>query len=294
MRTDQSIEGAVVAAPNDRWIVRMLRRIFGQKLLSIGLVLLVLVALFALVAPLAVQNDPYTVHMADRLKPPSWTYPLGTDSMGRCMLTRLAYGAQSTLGVAALAVAIVCLVGVPVGLLAGYARGRIDAIFMRLADGVGALPEFLWAIAIAGFLGPSLFHLLIAIIIVNWISYARVVRGIVLSEREKEYVLAARAAGAGGATIIRRHLLPQVVSPVVVMAALDVGSTILIISSMSYLGLGAQPPIPEWGAMLNDGRPYFQSAAQLMIIPGVAIMTVVIAFQLTAEGLRDRWDVRGK
>lgn len=163
---------------------------------------------------------------------------------------------------------------------------------MRLADGLIAMPEFVLAIAIAGFLGPSLTNLMLAIVLVKWISYARVVRGIVLAEREKEYVLAARVGGCTTWKILYRHLLPQTLSPVLVLAALDIGKVILTISALSYLGLGAQPPAPEWGAMLNDGRPYFQTAPAQMIYPGLAIMLVVLACNLIGDGLRDAMDVK--
>jgi peptide/nickel transport system permease protein len=259
---------------------------------AIGMGLLAILTFLTLVGPYLVPHDPLTANMAERLQPPSWEYPLGTDHFGRCMFSRLVAGAQTTLGITALAIVSVMLIGVPLGLAAGYAGGRIDAVVMRLVDGAQALPEFLLAIAITGFLGPGLTNLMISIVLVKWMGYARVVRSIVLSEREKEYVLAARAAGSGAWTILWRHLLPQVFSPVIVLAALDTGKIILTISALSYLGLGAQPPTPEWGAMLNDGRPYFQTVPELMIYPGLAIMLVVIACNLIGEGLRDILDVR--
>jgi peptide/nickel transport system permease protein len=244
------------------------------------------------IGPFLVPNDPYTANMAERLLPPNTTYPLGTDHMGRCIFSRLVMGARATLGITALVIATVILIGIPIGLVSGYIGGRLDTFIMRIADGLLALPEFILAIAIAGFLGPSLINLMISVILVKWISYTRVVRGIVLSEREKEYVLAAKVGGSSTWKIIIRHLLPQILSPIMILAALDVGKVILIISSLSYLGLGAQPPAPEWGAMLNDGRPYFQTLPQLMIYPGLAIFFVVLSCNLIAEGLRDKLDVK--
>lgn len=258
----------------------------------VGMVLMGAVVLTTILGPLIVPNDPYTASMAERLSSPTKEFPLGTDHMGRCIFSRLIVGAQATLGITALVIATVILIGIPLGLLSGYIGGRLDAFMMRIADGLLALPEFILAIAIAGFLGPSLLNLMISVVLVKWISYTRVVRGIVLSEREKEYVLAARVGGCSTWKIITRHLLPQILSPVLILAALDVGKVILIISSLSYLGLGAQPPAAEWGTMLNDGRPYFQSLPQLMIYPGLAIFTVVLACNLIAEGLRDQLDVK--
>lgn len=276
--------------PYDGWSLWSSMR--SNPLTAIGASMLTLIVLLAFIGPLMLQNDPLTVNMSERLLQPSWQYPLGTDHLGRCMFSRLAAGARTTLGISALALAAVTLIGIPIGLLSGYRRGRIDAILMRIVDAVGAFPDFIMAIAFTGFLGPSLMNLMLSIILVNWIGYARVVRGIVLSEREKEYVLAARAAGCSSWTIIWRHLLPNLISPVIVLAALDIGKMILIIASLSYVGLGAQPPSPEWGAMLNDGRPYFQANPSLMIYPGLAIMLVVISCNLISEGVRDRLDVK--
>ncbi|MCI3926868.1 ABC transporter permease subunit [Paenibacillus sp. TRM 82003] len=257
-----------------------------------GLAIVAAVLLASFFGPLVLQNDPLAVNMAERLLPPSWEYPLGTDAMGRCLFTRLALGAQYTLGVTGLVVLVIMAVGIPAGFLSGYVGGRLDAFLMRANDAITALPEFLLAIAIAGFLGSSLTNLMIAVVLVKWTGYARIVRGIVLSEREKEYVLAAKIGGCGPWKMFRRHLLPHLLPPVIVLAALDVGKVVLAISALSYLGLGAQPPTPEWGAMLNDGRPYFQTAPELMLIPGAAIMIVVLACNLIGDGLRERLDAR--
>ncbi|MBN3555858.1 ABC transporter permease subunit [Fictibacillus nanhaiensis] len=263
-------------------------------LIQCGIIFFIIITLTTLIGPFIVPNDPLTANMSERLAPPSSAYPLGTDHMGRCIFSRLIVGAQSTLGITALVVATVALIGIPIGLVIGYIGGRLDTVFMRVADGILALPEFILAIAIAGFLGPSLTNLMISIVFVKWIAYTRVVRSIVITERNKDYVQAAKVGGSSNWKIIRRHMFPQIVSPVLVLATLDIGKVILTISSLSYLGLGAQPPAPEWGAMLNDGRPYFQSAPELMIYPGLAIFFVVLAFNLMGEGLRDKWDVKSR
>ncbi|OYD07324.1 nickel transporter permease [Paludifilum halophilum] len=274
-------EGKMSMFPNpvQKWV--------RKPLLLIGTGMLISVLLISLVGPFLVPNDPLAVNMSERLQPPSEKYPLGTDHMGRCLFSRLAVGAQTTLGITALVIFSVIVIGIPVGLISGYAGGRLDAVLMRIVDGLIAFPEFVLAIAVAGFLGPSLINLMLSIVLVKWVRYARVVRGIVLSEREKEYVLAARVGGCSSWKILYRHLLPQILSPVLVLAALDVGTVILIISSLSYLGLGIQPPNPEWGAMLNDGRSYFQTFPELMFYPGSAILWVVLACNLIGDGLRD-------
>jgi len=169
----------------------------------------------------------------------------------------------------------------------------VDNLLMRLCDILLAFPSLILALVIAGMLGPGLLNVLMAISLVGWVGYARVIRGLVLSVKEKEYVMAARACGTPEWAIVIRHILPNVISPVIVLATLDIGSIVLSISGLSFLGLGAQPPTPEWGSMLNDGRPYMQVASQLMVYPGIAIMTVVFAFNLLGDGLRDALDPRG-
>ncbi|PUA36757.1 nickel ABC transporter permease subunit NikC [Paenibacillus elgii] len=270
------------------------RRMLRDPMAAVGIGLLTVLLLIILLGPYIVPNDPLTVKMAERLKPASLQYPLGTDHLGRCIFSRLVDGARTTLGFTGLVVLTVALIGLPLGLWSGYVGGRVDALLMRLVDGMGALPEFILAIALTGFLGPSLSNLMLSVVLVKWMGYARVVRSIVLSEREKEYVLAARVGGSGTWKVIGLHLLPHALSPVLVLAALDVGKIILTISSLSYLGLGAQPPAPEWGAMLNDGRAYFQTAPELMIYPGMAILLVVVACNLIGEGLRDLLDIRSQ
>jgi len=277
-----------------RLAVTQLGRMLRDPMTATGMAILLLILLATWLGPLLVHNDPLTANMAERLSPPSAKHPLGTDHMGRCLFARLVAGAETTLGLSMLVISIVMLIGTLIGLLSGYVGGRLDAILMRVVDAMSVLPDVLLVIAISGFLGPSLGNLIVSIVLINWVGYARMVRGIVLSEREKEYVLAARVAGSGTWAVLKRHLLPQITAPVLVYAALDIGKTILVISSLSYLGLGAQPPSPEWGAMLNDGRAYFQTAPQLMLYPGLAIMLVVIAFNLIGEGLRERLDVRSR
>nr|WP_191555805.1 nickel transporter permease [Metabacillus idriensis] len=278
-----------------RYTVFFRRQTFtGKPMILTGAGLLAFIAVLSLIGPLLVPNDPYTASMGERFASPSLQYPLGTDNLGRCIFSRLVVGAKTTLSITALVVASVLCIGLPIGLLAGYIGGRFDAVLMRIADGLLALPEFILAIAIAGFLGPSLTNLMISVVLVKWISYTRLVRGIVISEKEKEYILAAKVGGCSSIKLLTRHLLPQIMAPVLILAALDIGKVILIISSLSYIGLGAQPPNPEWGAMLNDGRPYFQTYPELMIYPGLAIFLVVLSCNLIGEGLRDQLDVKSR
>ncbi|WP_227521931.1 nickel transporter permease [Bacillus solitudinis] len=268
------------------------KAITRDPLLMMGTAMMVFVILIIVFGPYVVQNDPYLMNMGLRLQPPSLTYPLGTDFFGRCIFSRIVVGAKVTVGIALLVLSAALLVGVPIGLLSGYIGGRFDAFFMRVVDGLIAFPDFILAIAIAGFLGPSLNNVVIAVIVVKWISYARLVRSGVIAEKEKDYVLAARLSGSRPSKIIMRHLVPQLAPQVIILASLDLGKIILIISSLSYLGIGAQPPTPEWGAMLNDARPYFQSQPSLMIYPGLAIMFVVLSCNLIGDGFREASDIK--
>lgn len=264
-----------------------LKRMLRDRMLVFGIGMLVLLAMILTIGPFIIQNDPLEMNMGKRLLAPSLQYPLGTDFLGRCILSRLMEGAKITLGMAAMVLGTSLCIGVPIGLVSGYIGGRLDAFFMRLIDGLIAFPDFIFAIAIAGFLGPSITNVMIAIVAVKWLSYARVVRSCVLAEKEKDYILAARLSGSRTSKIILKHLTPQIIPQITILASLDLGKIILIISSLSYLGIGAQPPTPEWGAMLNDARPYFQTMPSLMIYPGLAVMLVVLCCNLIGDGLRE-------
>lgn len=272
--------------------LRKRHRFFRHPMLMIGMAIALFFLILTLTGSWLAPNDPLLIQMQDRLLPPCFTYPLGTDHLGRCILSRLLVGAHTTLGLSLAVISVVVAIGVPIGLISGYKGGRADTILMRMADGSGALPEFLIAVAVAGIVGPGLMNVMLAVACVKWIGYARVVRGVVMSERQKAYIMASIVAGSSTGTVIRRHLLRKIASPLGILIAGDVGRTILLISALSYLGLGAQPPAPEWGAMLSDGRPYFQAAAQLMIYPGLCILIVVLACNMLSDGLRELLDVR--
>ncbi|MGE6663881.1 nickel transporter permease [Paenibacillus xylanexedens] len=265
-----------------------------SPLLWLGASIILFFLLIALFGPWILPNDPLLVRMSDRLLPPSAEFPLGTDHLGRCILSRIIDGTRTTMSTSFLVLTTVILIGVPIGMLSGFWGGRLDTFLMRTVDGIGAIPEFLLAVAVAGFLGPGLLHVMLAVACVKWITYARLVRSIVLLEKEKDYVKAAVVAGSGMWIILYRHLARQVASPLAVMAALDVGRFILLISMLSFLGLGVQAPAPEWGAMLNEGRSYFQAAPQLMIYPGLCILMVVFSSNLISDGIRDHLDVRNR
>lgn len=253
-----------------------------------GLVIAVIAA-GALGAPLFAPADPFLIVDAP-LQGPSRAHLFGTDGLGRDMLSRLLFGARLTLGFGVLAASAVAVVGVVVGICAGYVGGFIDALLMRTVDIVLAFPGLLAALAIAGLFEPSLGAVLVGLVSVWWAGYARIVRGLVLSLRERPFIEAAEALGASHVRVFLKHVMPHVVPTAVVLATLDLGALILAFAGLSFLGLGAQPPTPEWGAMLNEGRTYFLSAPRVMVVPGVALSLLVLAFNILGDGLRDALD----
>ena len=271
-------------------IPRHIRSFLCDPASVLGLAIVAATVLAAVLAPILPLQDPTALDLDNRLLPPSSQYPLGTDHLGRDELSRLIYGARATLGLASVSLVIIMSIALIVGALSGYYGGWLDTALMGLVDLLLAFPALILGVAIAGILGPSLVNVLIAVSVVWWAGHARVVRGMVLSAREREYVEAARAIGAGDARIVGYHIARNVLGPFVVLATLDMGFIILGIAGLSFLGLGAQPPTPEWGAMLNDSRSYMQTASRLLLVPGVAIFLLVLGFNLVGDGLRDMLD----
>lgn len=271
---------------------RLLRRTWRNRGAMVGLTIVSVLALLAIFAPLIVTHDPDEQHIERRLEPPSRDYPLGTDFLGRDVMSRLIYGARPSLGTAAIATVLIMTIGVFIGTWAGYAGGLVDDLAMRVVDVFLAFPSLLLAIAIVGILGPGLSHVIIGTTCIWWASYARLVRGQVLEVRERPFVQSAVALGVGKLNIMVRHIIPNVISPVIVLGSLEMGTLILIIAGLNFLGLGVQPPTAEWGSMLNQGRPYLQLAPQLMIYPGAMISLAVLGFNLFGDGLRDVLDPR--
>jgi len=256
------------------------------------LVFVVLLVLLAFFAPLVAPYSPIDGQTKLRGDPPSRAFPLGNDAIGRDVLSRLIYGTRVALLVGLGATAIALTIGVLIGATAGYFRGGVDAILSRVVDALMAFPTLALLITLSAVLGPSLVTVVLVIGTTVWAAYARVVRADVLSLRERDYVLAARAAGAGDGRIILHHVLPNVLGPVVVLASLAIGNIIILESALSFLGLGVQPPAPSWGGMLSDGRAYIRQYPHIAIAPGIAISLTVLAFNLLGDGLRDALDPR--
>lgn len=265
---------------------------WGTASVRLGVMVVALFTAAAAAAPVLAPHDPERVSASHRLEGPSARYPLGTDHLGRCVLSRLLHGARWSLGTAGLCLIAILGVGIGVGAVAGYAGGVADTILMRVVDMLLAFPLLIPALAITGALGPGILHLVIGIVAVGWAVYARLVRSLVRSTRERPYVAAAYALGLGHARILGRHVLPNALPPVIVLASLELGDLVLTIAALNFVGLGVQPPTPELGALLNEGRPYLLRAPRLVVLPGLAITLLVLALNLVGEGLRDLADPR--
>jgi peptide/nickel transport system permease protein len=277
--------------------VRGLRLVARAPILSnpLNVVSFALIALFAacaILAPLLAPYDPLLQDLGSRLRPPSPEHWLGTDSLGRDIASRILYGARISLIIGVVVVASAGVVGTIIGLIAGYAGGLVDEALMRLTEVFLAFPALILAMAIAGALGPSLTNAIIAIAAVSWAVYARLTRGQILSLRQREFVEAARAIGASRVRIVWHHLLPNVLAPLMIQASFDLGSSIIAAAGLSFIGFGAQPPTPEWGVMISEGRNYISTQPWLSLFPGLAILFAVGSFNLLGDGLRDAFDPR--
>ena len=258
------------------------------------LFLLLLYIVVILIAPFLMSQDPLKINMDHRLAPMSREHILGTDHLGRDLLARILAGGQVTVGVSFLAVILILAISIPIGILSGFFGGWFDRFCMRTVDSLLAFPDFIVAVVLTGLLGPSLFLVMLAIIIAKCGSYIRVVRSIILVEKEKDYILMARTSGLRTMQIVKKHFFPHVIGNVIVLVTLDLGKIILMIASLSYIGLGAQPPVPEWGAMLNECKSYVHSAPHLMIFPGIAIMCTVLISNLVGDHLRDHFTLQNR
>lgn len=268
------------------------RQMVRNRAGMIGLAIIAIVALVAIFAPLVAPYDPYEINRLDRLQGPSWAHLMGTDEFGRDVFSRIVYGARISMGVGIASVAIATLLGAPAGIIAGYFGGWIDSVIMRIADIVYSFPAILLALAITAFLGPNLRNVILALGIVYAPGMARIVRGPVLAAKEQEYVEASRVIGASNARIVTWHILPNVLSPLIVTATITFSFALLSEAALSFLGLGAQPPSASWGVMLSDGRRFMETVPSLAIFPGLAIMVTVLGSNLLGDALRDVLDPR--
>lgn len=264
----------------------------SKKSIIVYSTFLMMFFLVTMLAPWLSPHDPLKVNLVLKLLPPSPEYLLGTDHLGRDNLSRLIYGARISLGLVILVFIASLVIGLIFGTLAGYIGGFIDAVVMRICDGIMAFPNIVLVLGIVGIFGPGIVQIVIALLLVQWVYYARMFRSMVVSLKERNFIIASRLSGSSPWKIVRRHIIPNVLPPIIVIGTLEIGWAIMDISALSFLGLGIQPPTPEWGAMIHEGKAFIRSHPELMLYPGLSILLVVINFNLLGEALSSQLGIK--
>lgn len=268
----------------------VLKALLRRKLTWFALPVIGVILGMAILAPWIAPHPPDLVDLSIKLKPPDRTHLLGTDHLGRDILSRLIWGARTSMGAVFIIIILVMVCSLVVGCVAGFLGGRVDAILMRVCDVFLTFPTFILAMFLIGVLGTGMFNVILAIVLTHWAWYARIIRGLALGIKNQEYILAARVAGTPPIRIIIRHLVPPIMAQLVILATLDIGHMMLHVSGLSFLGLGIQPPTPEWGVMINDARQYIWTRPELIMYPGIMIFLAVMAFNIPGDALRDSLD----
>jgi ABC-type dipeptide/oligopeptide/nickel transport system permease subunit len=277
---------------------RNLATFAGNRLAMGSAVVVLLFVLMAILAPWVAPQDPYATDLFRRLQPPAWldggdwAYPLGCDALGRDILSRIIYGARISIFIGAAVILVATTIGILAGLAAGYLRGWVDVVISRLVDILLGFPYLIFAIGLMAMMGPGLWNIILALAYKEWVIPCRVVRGETLATRELEYVEAARALGASSRHIMLKEILPNILSPVIVVSTIRMAHVIILEASLSFLGLGVQPPTASWGSMVSDGRAFILEAWWVSTFPGVAILLLVLAINVASQGLRDAFDPR--
>jgi len=287
MRKTEKVESPRMRELRITWYVIRRSKI---TLVSIGVI--VFFFILGILAPWIAPYDPTEIHPADVLVPPCPKYPLGTDYLGRDYLSRLLYGARVSMFASLFVVVVTIIIGLPIGAISGYLGGKWDEIMMRFTDIIMSFPGLILAIFLAYVMGRGIFSAALALSFVGWTSMARIVRGVVLSEKEKDYVMAARALGKGDFSILFGEIMPNCIYPVIVDAVMRMGTTIIALAGLSFIGVGVQPPEPDWGVIVSEGRIYLMDHPWLSIIPGLLIIAVVLAYNMVGDRLRDALDPR--
>lgn len=277
--------------------MRKIREIYDKLnrkniILIIGIVIVAFLMFIVIFAPLLEPYDPIKMKMSEKFLPPSGAHWFGTDHMGRDILSRVIEGSRVSLTTAMVVVLISAFIGTMIGLVSGFAGGALDTVLMRIVDVMLSFPTIVFALAISNFLGTGQINLIIAICCVQWVRYARIARGEALVLKNAEYMEAAKSIGTSNVQMLFKYFFPNVISRILIMVSLDIGSIILYCASLSFLGLGAQPPSPDWGAMISDGKAYIQYAPWIAIFPGVAIAISALGFNMMGDGIRDLLDPR--
>ncbi|MEO4055418.1 nickel transporter permease [Solibacillus sp. CAU 1738] len=294
VQTGNALEPIKRSSPRFESFKTFSKRLMKNKAAVIGGIVILFIILVGIFGPFLLKTDPNAQNILNKLQPPSKEHWFGTDNFGRDIFTRVIYGTKLTLKVGFLSVFLGGIVGVTLGVVSGYYGGVIDTIIMRIMDVLLAFPGILLALAIVSVLGGSLTNVIIAVGIFSVPAFARIVRGSTLQVKKLEYIDAVRALGAKDTRIIFRHILPNILSPIIVQATMRIATAILTASGLAFLGLGAQPPAAEWGAMLSDGRSYMHNAGHMVMFPGMMIVIVVLAFNIFGDGLRDALDPKMK
>lgn len=264
-----------------------MKKLFKNKMMLIGLGIIIILGLIALFAQKIAPYDPAAQNILQRLQKPSLKHLLGTDELGRDVLSRIVYGTQISLSVGFIAIGIAVLIGISLGGVAGFYGGWTDALIMRFVDVMFCFPTFFLILMIIAMLGPNIYNVMIVIGLTSWPGIARLIRGEILSVKEREYVYAAKAIGCSDMRVLFKHILPNALAPVLVSATLGIGDAILIESGLSFLGLGVQPPMPSWGNILTSGKDYIQYCWWLTLFPGLAILITILAYNMVGEGFRE-------
>ncbi|WDF50005.1 nickel ABC transporter permease subunit NikC [Paenibacillus sp. KACC 21273] len=274
-------------------MIKRYKAIFlGQKAIVICSIIIVIFFGAALLAPWIAPHDPVHVNLLQKLKDPSPQHLLGTDHLGRDTLSRLLYGARISLGFATVIFITSLGIGIIIGAVSGYIGGWIDSILMRLCEGIMAFPNLVLVLGVVGIFGPGLMQILLALVLVQWVYYARICRNMVVSLKQQHFITAARISGSSSWKIIYKHIIPNIQRPIIVVGTLEIGWAIMDISALSFLGLGIQPPNAEWGAMIHEGTSYIRSHPELMIYPGILILAVVVTFNILGEALSEKYGIK--
>ena len=271
-------------------INRFWKKALKKPFLGFSVIITFMVFSAAAFGPFLTPHDPIKTNLSLRLAPPSLEYPMGNDSLGRCLLSRILCGARASVGLSFAAVVISSVFGIITGLISGFLGGFVDEFFMRIVDVFLSFPEMVAAMAVAGILGHGTFNLVFALSLAGWMRYARLVRGITLSVKELDYVKSAMISGVSKKAVIFRHIFPASIPSVIVLITIGLGKALLGVSALGFLGFGVQPPYPEWGTLLMEGKDYVLSASHLSLYPGIAIMLTVLSLNLLGDGLRDIWE----
>lgn len=290
---------ATAATPSAESLFRRNLAAFAANRLAMASAIVVLLfVVMAVFAPWIAPQDPYETDLFRRLQPPAWqvggdwAFPLGCDALGRDILSRIIYGARISIFIGIAVILVATGIGIMAGLAAGYFRGWVDVVISRIVDILLGFPYLIFAIGLMAMMGPGLFNIILVLAYKEWVIPARVVRGETLAVRELEYVEAARALGAGSGHIMRREILPNILSPVIVVSTIRMAHVIILEASLSFLGLGVQPPTASWGSMVSDGRAFILEAWWVSTFPGLAILLLVLAINVASQGLRDAFDPR--